>query len=50
MGGAELVERAVSAFNAHDTAAFSATFAEDGVIYAFPDRAAAQGRNIREAR
>jgi hypothetical protein len=45
MGGAELVERAVSAFNAHDPAAFSATFAEDGAIYEFPDRAAAQGRN-----
>ena len=47
--GADLVERAVSAFNAHDAAAFAAVFADDGVMIEYPDRIAGRGRDaIRE--
>jgi hypothetical protein len=49
MAGAEAVERLVSAFNAHDAAAFSAAFSSDGAMYEFPDQAAGRGRDqIRE--
>src|SRR4051812_38692535 len=43
MDGAGMVERLVSAFNAHDAEAFSAAFAKDGVMYEFPDQAVGQG-------
>ena len=44
MDGDDLVERAVSAFNAHDAEAFAALFADDGVIFEYPARAVARGR------
>jgi hypothetical protein len=40
MDSADPVERAVSAFNAHD----AAVFADDGVMIEYPDRVAGRGR------
>ena len=44
MDDGDLVVRAVAAFNAHDAGAFAALFADDGVIFEYPDRAVARGR------
>lgn len=41
---ADLVERAISAFNTHDAAAFGALFADDGLLIEYPDRVAGRGR------
>ena len=40
----DLVERAISAFNTHDAAAFAALFADDGILIEYPDRVAGRGR------
>lgn len=44
MNGEDPVERAVSAFNAHDAAGFAALFADDGVMVEYPDRVVGRGR------
>lgn len=44
MDGVDLIERAVSAFNAHDATAFAATFATDGIMIEYPERVVGRGR------
>jgi hypothetical protein len=49
MADADPIERAVSAFNAHDAAAFAAAFVDDGVMIEYPDRIAGRGRDAIRA-
>ena len=35
---ADLIKRLITAFNAHDAAAFAGAFTDDGVMYAYPDQ------------
>lgn len=45
MNSADLVERAISSFNAYDADGFAAVFADDGVMIDYPDRVAGRGRD-----